>query len=132
MDALTIDQTVACECLEGNSPVVLTSDGREPLIYGGKKGYVDLQVVHPPVTLVNGRPRWLAEAPDRRAVLVALPAHLINKKSLVQVFDKKEFDAIGMRAIPVDQLLTDGSQREVTMLVPVGVARTVIIRKPFE
>ncbi|RIJ43107.1 hypothetical protein [Pontibacter oryzae] len=132
VDALTIDQVTTCSCVAGNSPVALTSDGINPVTIGAKKGLVDIQVVHPPVTLVDGRPRWLMEVPDRKAKSATLLPFYRNKKSLVQVYDKNEFDAVGERAIPVDQFITDGSQSRLRAMVPVTVKYTLVRYKAFE
>ena len=132
VDALTIDQISSCDCVTGKSPAALTSDGVSPAIAGSKNGYVDIQVVHPPVTLVDGRPRWLTEDKSRKAFASPLPPYYRNKKTLVQVYNKEEFDAVGDRAIPIDQLVTDGRQDKVKLFIPKGVKHTLVRHKVLE
>lgn len=132
VDALTIDQVTTCSCVAGNSPVALTSDGINPVTIGSKKGLVDIQVVHPPTTLAVGRPRWLAEDKSKKATTVSLPNYYRGKKTLVQVYNKAEFEAAGEHAIPVDQFITDGSQSSLRAMVPVTVKHTFVRYKAFE
>lgn len=132
VDALTIDQVTTCSCVEGNLPVALTSDGLNPVTIGAKKGFVDIQVVHPPVKLKEGRPHWLTEDQTKKATKVDVPRPYRGKKALVQVYNKAEFEAVGERAIPVDQFLIDGSQKHVRAMVPVTVKRTLVQYKVYE
>ncbi|MEJ8803234.1 hypothetical protein [Pontibacter sp. H249] len=132
VDALTIDQVTTCSCAKVNSPAVLTSDGANPVTIGAKKGYVDIQVVHPPVALAGGRPHWLINTQTKKATWVQVPRQYKGKKVLVQVYNKTEFEAEGERAIPVDQFLVDDNQSRVRVMVPETLKQTRVQFKLFE
>jgi len=128
IDPLTIDQTGLSEYdanprvralyarlvpRVGNSPKVFLTDG-QATISGQMNGAVDLQVVHPPIEMIGGRPNWLQRT-DRRAVRV--PSRLLPKKGsrLVQVFVVGE----ASDAVPVDQVLvTAGREAPLVYLPP--------------
>ncbi len=132
VDALTIDQVTTCSCVKGNSPVALTSGGINPVTIGSKKDFVDIQVVHPFAASAGPRPRWLTEDPTKRATKVPLPQQYRGKKVLVQVYSKAEFEAEGRRAIPVDQFLVDGNQKQVHAMVPTTVKRVQVHYEVYE
>lgn len=75
-------------------------DNRRPLILGRFHGSVDLQIVHPPKKLKNGRPDWMramGRIPQRSPAWIAG----ISKPTLLQVFPEKgSFDAV-----PLDQIM---------------------------
>jgi hypothetical protein len=74
---------------------------------------VDLQVYHPPVRMVKGRPDWLA-AMQRKAM--AIPARFVPQKGerLVQAFIATERED----AIPVDQVLVRAGEAMPSLFVP--------------
>jgi hypothetical protein len=92
--------------------MVLMSNGR-PLIVGLLAGAVDLQVVHPPVQLVNGRPGWLAQL---RRTPADIPAWLLPKSGtrLIQAFLASE----AQDAIPIDQVLVTAGQATPKLMLP--------------
>ncbi len=91
--------------------VVLMRHG-QPVTVGLLAGAVDLQVIHPPVRMVQGRPDWLAGMARHPT---SIPARLLRSSGtrLVQAFIASEGDD----AIPVDQVLvTHGTQVPVLLL----------------
>lgn len=118
LDALTIDQTTDFAAAPGpTQPQLLTSDGSTPATVGDNAGYVDLQVVHPRLAPVEGRPGWLSAyglAQPRRVGVM----HKAQMYTLVLVYDAQEYKAYGRRAIPLDQCFVHYKQKRVTMYVP--------------
>ncbi|WP_316778174.1 hypothetical protein [Pedobacter antarcticus] len=84
--------------------VVLFEQGK-PLTVGLLAGAVDLQVVHPPLKLVKGRPDWMLKM-NRSPKSV--PLHLLPKSGvrLVQVFDANS----AKDARPIDQVLVKAGE----------------------
>jgi hypothetical protein len=130
LDPLTIDQTDLGEAgyspraralhralavRVGERPVVFMKDGT-PLATGQIGQATDLQVVHPAVTAIDGRPGWLRDT-GRRAVPV--PAELLpaEGRRLVQAFVAGEADD----AVPLDQALVMAGQEPPVLYVPDGV-----------
>jgi hypothetical protein len=89
----------------------MSRDG--PLSVGLLAGSVDLQVVHPPVRTIEGRPDWLAGM-GRRAAPV--PPSLLPSSGtrLVQAFIATEGDD----AIPVDQVLVTAGEPAPFLMLP--------------
>lgn len=130
LDPLTIDQTDLAEVSSakaralhrtiaprtGGGPAVFFRDG-EPVRTGRLGQATDLQVVHPLVTAVDGRPDWLRRT-GRRAV--AIPPELLPSagRRLVQAFVAGEADD----AIPLDQALAVAGTPPPVLYVPEGVA----------
>lgn len=129
LDPLTIDQTEVSEVafspkgralhrelasrLKG--PAIFMKDG-VPLATGQLGEATDLQVVHPVVTSVDGRPDWLRET-GRSAV--AIPAELLPTagRRLIQAFVAGEAED----AIPIDQTLIVAGEELPVLYVPDGV-----------
>lgn len=128
IDPLTIDQAglspipmnrpdvdlyavAAQKATSGRSVVLMSRDG--PLSVGLLAGSVDLQVVHPPVSTIEGRPDWLAGM-GRRAAPV--PPSLLPSSGtrLVQAFIATEGDD----AIPVDQVLVTAGEPAPFLMLP--------------
>jgi hypothetical protein len=127
IDPLTIDQaglspipmnrpdvevyTIAAQKAARQS-VVLMEHG-QPVTVGLLAGSVDLQVVHPPVRMVRGRPDWLAGMARHPT---AIPSALLPSSGtrLVQAFIALE----GGDAIPVDQVLLTHGKPASTFLLP--------------
>lgn len=128
IDPLTIDQTTirlpdppaaaedplvrALAPRLGDRSVVAMA-GSTPLVLGEYEDHVDLQVIHPPAHVVDGRPDWLA-AMGREPV--AIPDRLLptTGKRLVQVFAADEPDD----AIPLDQFVVTAGEAAPPLLVP--------------
>lgn len=126
LDPLTIDQTsigeggnaglqrMLAERLDG-APAVFFKNGA-PVRSGPYTEAVDLQVIHPPVTVVQGRPDWLRDT-GRRAL--AIPAELLptTGRRLVQLFVAGEADD----AVPLDQALVTAGGEPPVLYAPEGV-----------
>nr|WP_315030048.1 hypothetical protein [uncultured Chryseobacterium sp.] len=99
-----------------NTSVILFKQGK-PLTSGLLAGAVDLQVVHPPLRLVNGRPDWMLKM--NRSPL-PIPTELLPKSGirLVQAFVAGSV----AEARPIDQVLvTPGTPPPVLMLPTIHV-----------
>jgi hypothetical protein len=130
LDPLTIEQTELSEVSfspraralhrvlasrVGESPAIFMKGGA-PLATGQLGGATDLQVVHPVVASLAGRPDWLRDT-GRRAV--AIPQeHLPGEgRRLVQAFVAGEADD----AVPLDQALVTAGEEPPVLYVPDGV-----------
>lgn len=127
IDPLTIDQATVSEWSGsaeerqlygalrgrvGSRPVFFTVDG-QPLKLGIHGRATDLQVVHPPLALVHGRPNWLL-AIGRRPVPV--PEHLLPRsgRRLIHAFLANE----PADAIPLDQVMAVAGQPAPWLMLP--------------
>jgi hypothetical protein len=124
INPLTIDQTLVYPSAKKAGPLVLTSASGTPAIIGLYQGYVDLQVVHPPVVWVNNRPDWLATTTP---IVADIPAPYAGKPALAQLYDQAEYARYGERAVPLDQCLTTKTQEKV-YLFPYQKARKTLIK----
>lgn len=127
IDPLTVDQTdlsefsgdpkaralyAALEQRVGSAPVVFMRHGHA--VRHGQLGQaVDLQVVHPPVRSVGGRPDWLQRT-GRRAIRVPRAMMPKSGRALIQVFGKNEPD----EAIPIDQVLVSAGVDPPLVYIP--------------
>lgn len=123
VDPLTVDQTGLSQYLRPTLhaqivpeaeavPVVLFNEN-EPLRFGSNGQAMDLQVVHPPITAVGGRPGWLAST-GRKAIRV--PAELMpstGSRILKVIVPGEEPDAV-----PVDVLLVVAGDEPPLIYVP--------------
>jgi hypothetical protein len=125
-DPLTIDQTTLAETagwpqgralhavlasgLDG--PSIFVKDGA-PVMAGMFGRAVDLQVVHPRVTTLAGRPDWLART---GRLAIPIPQELLpgEGRRLVQAFADGEADD----AIPLDQALVTADREAPVIYVP--------------
>lgn len=130
LDPLTVDQTYVSEVavlpegralhgplaprLNGRSAVFF-KDGR-PVASGRIGEATDLQVVHPAVTAIDGRPDWLRET---GRIPVAIPEQLLPSQGrrLVQAFVVSEAED----AVPLDQALVVAGSEPPVLYVPEGV-----------
>jgi hypothetical protein len=133
-DPLTIDQTTATprsdpkfedpywaravkDGLLSDGPKLLRDDAGDPIFVGDYAGRIDLQVFHPPLREIDGRPDWLARgrkrlAPPPALVEVGAP----DAELLLQAFFAGEDTA---RAIPADQfVVSDRAAPPVFLLRP--------------
>src|SRR5688572_20803778 len=86
------------------------------------RGRVDMQVFHPPVEFVDGRPDWMTR--DGRRKPVEIPVELEPKEGrvLVQAFVASESD----EAIPMDQVIVEAGELAPVLLLPEGEFRLVV------
>jgi hypothetical protein len=134
IDPLTIDQANPSELASNRwgrdafalvaprigRPSVLRLSGADLRV--GENGHaVDLQIFHPPIRLVNGRPSWL-RGMGRTARPV--PANLVplQGRRLVQAFLAGE----GERAIPVDQVLVEAGKPVPRLMLPKQAVRYAV------
>ena len=127
IDPLTIDQTDLSEFTRpdlhaalaprlAGRPSVFLVEGR-PVALGPNAEATDLQVVHPPIAAVGGRPDWLQRT-GRQAM--AVPAALLpgSGRRLIQAFAEGE----ASDAVPVDQVLVRAGDAPPLVYVPPGMA----------
>jgi hypothetical protein len=129
LDPLTIEQTELSEVAfspraralhralasrVGRSPAIFMKDGT-PLATGPLGQATDLQVVHPVVASLAGRPDWLRETGRLAA---AIPPELLpgEGRRLVQAFVAGEAED----AVPLDQALVVAGQEPPVLYVPEG------------
>jgi hypothetical protein len=110
-----------------HASMVLISGGK-PLIVGLLAGAVDLQVVHPPVQMQNGRPGWLVQLGRSAA---DIPASLLPTSGvrLIQAFLSDEPED----AIPIDQVLVTAGELPPKLMLPNARVRYAYqddVRKP--
>lgn len=135
IDPLTIDQTafledptfsrsagfrlIADRIAASPAPTrsVALFDGGKPLVVGQYAGAVDLQVVHPPTQLIDGRPDWLGAMGLKP---VSIPAGLLptSGRRLVQAFGATDAED----AVPMDQLVVTADHPAPPLMLPPGVA----------
>lgn len=128
INPLTIDQTGLSEFADrslhaalaprlGGRPGVFLANGR-PVLVGAYAEAIDLQVVHPPIVAVAGRPDWLQRT-GRQAL--AIPAELLPQsgRRLIQAFAEGE----APEAVPIDQVLVRAGETPPVLYAP---ATTVI------
>lgn len=129
IDPLTVDQTELSEFAfvlglralhaalaprVGAESRIFVNDG-SPVRLGQNGEATDLQVVHPPIRIVRGRPDWLTGT-GRRAV--EIPAELlpVRGRRLVQVFLADDPED----AVPVDQALVVAGEAPPVVYLPDG------------
>jgi len=137
-ELLTIDQTVHTERSREalatpqwryakeqgwlTEPIVLRQPDGACLVTGNYAGAVDLQVVHPPTKLVDGRPDWLTRRTGRVAVPVPEEIRADSERVLVEAFVASESDD----AIPVDRVMLTPGEPRLPLVVPAGEYRIVV------
>jgi hypothetical protein len=131
IDPLTVDQTWLSEfALPALHAALAPRVGDAPKVFGnngqpvrrGPPGAFDLEVVHPPIRTVGGRPDWLQNT-GRHAV--AIPTELLPREGrrLVQAFAAGEPDD----AVPLDQaIVTAGQEPPVIYVLPEGEVRWAV------
>jgi hypothetical protein len=138
IDPLTVDQTEMMERdTEETSPalwryarkqgwltqsVVFRRADGSYFTGGDYAGKMDMQVFHPPTTLVDGRPSWLAMNGYREPV--DIPAEWLPKSArvLVQAFVASEGDD----AVPMDQVVLRAGEPAPVLMLPAGSYRLVL------
>jgi hypothetical protein len=127
IDPLTVDQTGVAETTFSArtrslhrmlasrlpaGPAVFFKDG-QPLASGQLGHAVDLQVVHPLMTTVDGRPDYLRET-GRRSITIPQELLPAEGRRLVQAF------AVGEApdAVPLDQALVTAGREPPVLYVP--------------
>jgi hypothetical protein len=130
IDPFTIDQTETGPPTKGafaTKPMALVGPNGALATTGDRQGYVDMQVVHPAVTLVQGRPNWLFASSRPQLFTAPIPPAQVGHSCLVQLYDQKEYEQYGRKAIPLDQYFT-GSQEKVVTLFGFAAGRTVLVK----
>lgn len=127
IDPLTIDQTTlspsavdstsralyaTLERRIGRHSVVPMNSGM-PVTFGALGAAVDLQVAHPPLHLVRGRPAWLFTM-GRKPIDVPLNLRPRTGRVLVQAFLANE----AADAVPLDQVIVTAGRKPPPLLVP--------------
>lgn len=125
IDPLTIEQTMLNDSGSGNlalhaltrskvknRPIVLF-DGAAPLVLDEYRGANDLQVVHPPLRLIDGRPDWM-RVMGRAATPVPTEYLPTKGRRLIQAYIASE----GEDTIPVDQVLVTVGQAPPKLYLP--------------
>ena len=116
LDPFTIDQTSAYRPTQSppaTKPMALVAPNGRLATIGERQGYVDMQVIHPAVTLVRGRPHWLAASSMVKPGTGQIPPPYLGKRCLAQLYDQAEYAQYGEKAIPLDQYLTSPLQKQV-------------------
>jgi len=127
IDPLTIDQTDVSEISTnpderrlydivasrvGSKPVIFFRAG-QPVKFGNIGPFTDLQVVHPRLKTVDGRPTWLLTMGRHP---VKIPRDLLPKhgRRLVQAFIAGE----SADAVPVDQVVVEAGKPAPVLMLP--------------
>jgi hypothetical protein len=131
VDPLTIDQTSVTDISNArdaydvaasriNKRSVIFFERANPLLIGRISG-VDLQVVHPRRSYRSGRPAWLVELGGKQT---RIPRRLMpaTGRRLIQVFAANA----PSDAVPLDQVLVNGSTLTPALIVPAGPVRFAI------
>jgi hypothetical protein len=131
INPLTIDQTTLSPTGESRLYAALAKRidrhsvvpmlAGKPLKFGLLASAVDLEVAHPPLHLIRGRPDWLL-AMDRRPIEVPRNLRPGTGRVLVQVFLANE----GADAVPVDQVVVTAGRKPPPLLVPKGRLRFAV------
>jgi hypothetical protein len=93
----------------------------KPLKFGSLGPAVDLQVAHPPIHLVRGRPDWL-HALGRSPIEVPRDLRPSAGRVLVQAFLADE----AADAVPMDQVIVHAGEDPPPLLVPAGNIRFAV------
>ena len=91
----------------------------DPLRIGVLPEAIDLQVIHPPQTLIHGRSAWLMDLAQR--LPVAVPSELLPKRGerLLYAFHKGHSD----QATPADMVLVQAGAEPASFMLPAGEMR---------
>src|SRR5262245_21203136 len=89
---------------------------------GDFAGKVDIQVFHPAVTVVEGRPSWLAMDGYREAVDIPTEWQPKGGRVLVQAFVTQE----GEDAVPMDQIVLRSGEPVPVLMLPAGDYRLIL------
>lgn len=123
IDPLTVNQTdlsqyamrreyAAIGMEQGARSAVIFENG-QPAHIGYSADLMDLQVVHPPITSIGGRPDWLART-GRTALQLGADMVPEEGRNLVQVFLPGEDE----NAVPLDQVLIEAGDTPPLVYVP--------------
>jgi hypothetical protein len=95
--------------------------GGVPIRDGQYGSAVDLQVIHPPLRLVRGRPDWMRRIGRRP---VAIPRRLLpaQGRRLVQAFAAGE----PADAVPLDQVVVEAGRPAPPLMLPRGAVRWAV------
>jgi hypothetical protein len=99
------------------APVVVFDRAKAPLHVARPQGSVDIEVIHPRLRPVDGRPGWLARLPGRKRASFALAA-AAQASDLIQAIPAGETRAAG--AVPSDQYPLKEGAREAVFFLTAG------------
>ena len=88
-----------------------------PFLIGIADGAFDMQVIHPPYGVVNGRPEWLESIANRTSIEVPKELLTTLKARLIYAFYEQDS---GLDAVPVDTVLLQPSQSPPRLMLPSG------------
>lgn len=101
---------------EGAEPFVLRKADGSARLLRLSPGTVDLQVIHPPQALVNGRPAWLASWAQRRPF--SIPAAWLPAQGRRLIYAMHKDDPV--QAIPADIVIVDAGKPAPALMLPAG------------
>ena len=103
IDPLTVDQITSLKSVAGNHNVPSVAQNAQKQFYVGGpfRGYVDMQVFHPPVTLKFARSMWLVDDTTRR--MIDVPPALLPKEGRLLIQARPIHESAD--CIPSDQIL---------------------------
>lgn len=132
IDPLSIDQSLAfahpdpARELAGYRAALARHDGLEPFVLrkpdGSARllryapGSVDLQVIHPPQALVNGRPSWLVSWAQRRPFAIPSAWLPVQGRRLIYAMHK----AHPPQAVPADIVIVEAGKPAPALMLPPG------------
>lgn len=107
-------------------PAVFRKEDGSWLVSPLFSGRVDMTIYHPALSMVEGRPAWLAADPDRRPVRLSPFSEPPGHPIVIEAVYPYE----GPTAIPVDQVFDRGQSANFTLYLPIGERFTIRIQCP--
>lgn len=99
------------------TPIVLRDRDGEAVRFGWPKEQIDLEVIHPRLPKVDGRPGWLAAMPGRKKARYKLP-EATKAYTLLQAVPADE--AVAPNVVPSDMYPVEAGARETTFFLKPG------------
>lgn len=100
-----------------SEPAVLKRPDGQNFLYGVPAGSIDIQVVHPPQQIIDGRPDWLRYLGGRSPV--EIPQSLMNSSGSRLIYAFRA-DERAPDAIPTDIVLLRAGERPPKLMLPAG------------